>query len=169
MISIWAIMNEYSLSCLLSLFNLNKRGTRKIITLTSLNHSCSTSSIACHGPKKYNRSKRLEWTLLSLCMLGLPQFALCVITGVLISLKREAFNSLLAKRIKLTLILHSAVWLSYLFANSSVKINLASVKVQMLCTSYNEKWSYFFSLSRFGKLRHCGEQQKPLDLVKQLA
>ena len=59
MISIWAIMNEYSLSCLLSLFNLNKTGTRKIITLTSLNHSCSTSSIACHGPKKYNRSKRL--------------------------------------------------------------------------------------------------------------
>ena len=100
MISIWAIMNEYSLSCLLSLFNLNKTGTRKIITLTSLNHSCSTSSIACHGPKKYNRSKRLELKLLSLCMLGLPQIALCVITGVLISLKRDAFNSFLAKRIK---------------------------------------------------------------------
>ena len=142
MISIWAIMNEYSLSCLLSLFNLNKTGTRKIITLTSLNHSCSTSSIACHGPKKCNRSKRLEWKLLSLCMLGLPQFALCVITGVLLSLKRDAFNSFLAKRIKLTL--HFAVWLSYLFANSSVKINSVSVKFQILCTSYNEKWSYVF-------------------------
>ena len=55
-----AIMNEYSLSCLLSLFSLNKTGTRKMITLTSLNHSCSTLSVACHGPKKYNRSKRLE-------------------------------------------------------------------------------------------------------------
>ena len=139
-----AIMNEYSLSCLLSLFSLNKTGTRKMITLTSLNHSCSTLSVACHGPKKYNRSKRLEWKLLSLCTLGLPQFALCVITGVLISLKRDAFNFFLAKRIKLTLILHFSVWLSYLFANSSVKINLVSVKFQILCTSYNEKWSYVF-------------------------
>ena len=75
-------------------------------------------------------------------MLGLPQFALCVITGVLLSIKRDAFNSFLAKRIKLTL--HFAVWLSYLFANSSVKMNSVSVKFQILCTSYNEKWSYVF-------------------------
>ena len=79
-------------------------------------------------------------------MLGLPQFVLCVITGVLISIKRAAFNSFLAKRSKLTLILHFAVWLSYLFANSSVKINLVSVKFQILCTTYNEKWSYSLGL-----------------------
>ena len=72
---------------------------------------------------------------------NLRHYAL-IITGVLISLKRDPFNSFLAKRIKLTLILHFAVWLSYLFANSSVKINLVSVKFQILCTSYNEKWSY---------------------------
>ena len=69
---------------------------------------------------------------------------LCIITGVLISLKRDAFNSFLAKRIKLTLILHFAVLLSYIFADSLVKITLVSVKFQILCTSYNEKWSYVF-------------------------
>ena len=68
---------------------------------------------------------------------------LCFITGVLISLKRNTLNFFLAKRIKLTLILHFAIWLSYLFANTSVKINSVSVKFQILCTSYNEKWSFF--------------------------
>ena len=63
---------------------------------------------------------------------------LCVITGVLISLKRNTLNFFLAKRIKLTLILHFAIWLSYLFANTSVKINSVSVKFQILCTSYNK-------------------------------
>ena len=68
---------------------------------------------------------------------------LCLITGVLISLKRDALNSFLAKRIKLMLILHFAIWLFYLFANTSVKINPVSVKFQILCTSYNEKCSFF--------------------------
>ena len=144
MISIWAIMNEYSLSCLLSLFNLNKTGTRKIITLTSLNHSSSTSSIACHGRKSRTSLKDQNESYCHCVCWAYHKLHYASFTGVLISLKRDAFNFFLAKRIKLTLISHFSVCLSHLFANSSVKINLVSVKFQILCTSYNEKWSYVF-------------------------
>ncbi|CAH3166210.1 unnamed protein product, partial [Porites lobata] len=85
----------------------------------------------------------LGYFLLRECENTRFKYTLCLITGVLISLKRNTLNFSLAKRIKLTLILHFAIWLSYLFANTSVDINSVSVKFQILCTSYNEKWSFF--------------------------
>ena len=60
-------MNGYSLSCLLSLFNLKRAGTREKISLMSLNYSSTMSCITCHDPKSHEESNRSDYNIHFLC------------------------------------------------------------------------------------------------------